>query len=228
MQGYYNMLRNHKIYDLVETYTKVSRGGSSSVVSGNLVAYEPSIAEPLNSYELQTSTPLTNFVPSVTSSSNFSMDARYQSLISFDQYDASNNILQEHKMYDENHAFIWDYSHGYPIAKVENAALSDIAYTSFEADGTVTGRSRTPRVIEACRRCQGIYLITLRAPIPLPKPGSIPAPLISSAIWSQNGALSISNGTAGQTGPTLGSWTVLRTPGYRRRVGQCQRDGADR
>jgi hypothetical protein len=33
-------------------------------------------------------------------------------------------------------SYIWDYRHSNPIAEVSNAVQADIAYTSFEADGT--------------------------------------------------------------------------------------------
>jgi hypothetical protein len=35
-----------------------------------------------------------------------------------------------------NISYIWDYRHALPIANVKNAGQADIAYTSFEADGT--------------------------------------------------------------------------------------------
>jgi hypothetical protein len=51
-------------------------------------------------------------------------------------YDQRGNIQQMQKTNDEMLSYIWDYKSMYPIATVKNAAQSDIAYTSFEADGT--------------------------------------------------------------------------------------------
>jgi YD repeat-containing protein len=52
-------------------------------------------------------------------------------------YEPSFNNLQE--IYSDNSyntAYLWDYLGQYPIAEVKNAVATDIAYTSFEADGT--------------------------------------------------------------------------------------------
>ena len=56
--------------------------------------------------------------------------------IKFNSYDKYGNILQQQKANGEYHSYVWDYYSAYPIAQVINAAQVDIAYTSFEADGT--------------------------------------------------------------------------------------------
>jgi YD repeat-containing protein len=63
---------------------------------------------------------------------NFPVESRLQ----FYNYDASGNILQDAKTADVNHTYIWDYNNSYPIAQVTNAAQSDVAFTSFEANGS--------------------------------------------------------------------------------------------
>jgi hypothetical protein len=59
-----------------------------------------------------------------------------ESRLQFYNYDNHGNILQDAKASDVNYSFIWDYNSAYPIAQVTNAAQSDVAYTSFESDGT--------------------------------------------------------------------------------------------
>ncbi|HEY6902434.1 MAG TPA: hypothetical protein VI233_17375, partial [Puia sp.] len=52
------------------------------------------------------------------------------------KYDAFGNLVQQQKVDDLNSAYLWDYSGTYPIAKTVNATSDQMAYTSFEADGT--------------------------------------------------------------------------------------------
>jgi hypothetical protein len=55
--------------------------------------------------------------------------------IFYDQYDAGGNLLQYTKKNNSN-SIIWDYNSNYVIAEVQNAVTSNVAYTSFESDGT--------------------------------------------------------------------------------------------
>jgi YD repeat-containing protein len=59
----------------------------------------------------------------------------YEKKINFSSYDYLNNIIQYSKINDVSQSYIWDYNKELPIAEVKNASISDIAYTSFEADG---------------------------------------------------------------------------------------------
>jgi hypothetical protein len=54
----------------------------------------------------------------------------------YDDYDAKGNLLQQSRINDTKLSYIWDYSSSYPIAAVSNATDQQIAFTSFEADGT--------------------------------------------------------------------------------------------
>ncbi len=56
--------------------------------------------------------------------------------LQFDNYDTYGNILEQNKINDQHMSYIWDYQNEYPIAEARNAQINDIAYTSFEADGT--------------------------------------------------------------------------------------------
>jgi hypothetical protein len=59
----------------------------------------------------------------------------YKTAVSFAGYDDRGNVLQMEKQGDMPTSFVWDYNKTYPVAQVVNAGSSDIAYTSFEADG---------------------------------------------------------------------------------------------
>jgi len=56
--------------------------------------------------------------------------------IDFLQYDNYANLASQQKANDLLNTYIWDYSQSYPIASVANADSADVAYTSFEANGT--------------------------------------------------------------------------------------------
>lgn len=91
---------------------------------------------PYQTYKLDIQSPITNFTPFSVSGNSTSMDSRNRLMVSFDHYDASNNI-QQYTSTDQNPVtIIWDYNHVYPIAQVKNAVIADAAATSFEADGT--------------------------------------------------------------------------------------------
>ena len=50
-------------------------------------------------------------------------------------YDTQGNVLEQAKEQDVNTAYVWDYLYKYPVAEVVNASYSEVAYTSFEAEG---------------------------------------------------------------------------------------------
>lgn len=79
-------------------------------------------------------TPDNNVLPSSVQTADYAnpLDTR----IVFNKYDLKGNINDMQKANDMLHGFLWDYTANYPVAKVENASVSQIAYTSFEADGT--------------------------------------------------------------------------------------------
>jgi hypothetical protein len=78
-------------------------------------------------------TPSTSFTPAAVSGSTISKDSRY---LDETVYQFSNGNPQQVTPHSGIAVvYIWDYLHEEPIAKVTNAAVSQVAYTSFEADG---------------------------------------------------------------------------------------------
>jgi hypothetical protein len=59
-----------------------------------------------------------------------------ESRVQFNRYDQFGNLLEQQKVSDLKHTYIWDYQKTYPVAEVVNADSANIAYTSFEADGS--------------------------------------------------------------------------------------------
>jgi YD repeat-containing protein len=58
-----------------------------------------------------------------------------ENLVQYEQYDYYGNPLQFTSLDGAKNSFIWDYNNEIPVAEVKNALATDIAYTSFEADG---------------------------------------------------------------------------------------------
>ncbi|MDF2191563.1 hypothetical protein [Paraflavitalea sp. CAU 1676] len=60
----------------------------------------------------------------------------YETRLRYLSYDNDGNPLNVSKETDVPMAYVWDYNKSYPVAEVTNAADNEIAFTSFEADGT--------------------------------------------------------------------------------------------
>ena len=69
-----------------------------------------------------------NFIPPV-------LDQKYKLRETFNAYDANGNVLNEIKEGQISISYLWDYNKTLLVAKVDNAAPNQIAYTGFEADG---------------------------------------------------------------------------------------------
>jgi hypothetical protein len=55
--------------------------------------------------------------------------------VTVNSYDLYGNILQATPKDGIVKSFIWDYQYKFPVAEISNATTTNIAYTSFEADG---------------------------------------------------------------------------------------------
>ncbi|GAA3968809.1 hypothetical protein GCM10022210_17090 [Mucilaginibacter dorajii] len=85
-------------------------------------------------YKLDVPNPVNNFAPMSVSGSTVNQDSRYRQLISFDAYDAKNNIAQYTVTGQLPVSIYWDYRGMLPVAQVKNADTLSFAYTSFEGE----------------------------------------------------------------------------------------------
>jgi hypothetical protein len=162
---------------------------------------------------LSVSQPLTDFVPSTVSSGSLTGDSRYVQMISFDQYDGQNNIIQYTPRNATPTAILWDYQSEQPVAQVKNAttiygSYTQAAYTGFEADG------------KGNWSFSGIPVFNMTAPAgtmvyPLSS-GSISLPALLDntksyvlSYWSNNGAATVYAGSylTGAAMTTVNGWT---------------------
>lgn len=114
------------------TYRSDVTGTNKRLVSSTLTSWDLPRRIALKQYELECAAPITDFTPAYLQSDVLIKDNRYKEKMSYNQYDAFNNILEMQKPDDVKESYIWHNT--YPAARVINASQSDIAYTSFETD----------------------------------------------------------------------------------------------
>ena len=192
-------------------------GSSTGYMTGaqlnlyRLLASNNNTAVPDRIYKLDIQSPITNFTPFSINGNTTSMDSRNRQMASFDQYDGNNN-LQQYTTTDQNPvSIIWDYVNKYPIAQVKNAVITDVAATSFEADGygnwspytgTITTLTAPPFPPTGTK----YYHLTTSAT--LSKSGLVSGNTYIISYWSGNGVYSITGGTGSYTtGKKIGVWT---------------------
>jgi hypothetical protein len=150
--------------------------------------------------------PVGDFQPYAISGNTSSQDSRYRQMISFDSYDNTNNIAQYTATDQTPVAILWDYKNLYPIAQVRNAVLTDIAFTSFEADGNgnwnVTSTTRDTVNFITGKKSYNLSSGSIS------KTGLVSAKVYMVTYWSRNGSYSISGGTVtSKTGRVVNGWT---------------------
>jgi hypothetical protein len=129
---------------VTENIEKVDSLYNPGVVAGYVTGATESRYKQLSSlvmemdkvYKLDLAYPVTDFTHMTVSGNTYSQDSRYRQLIGFDAYDAANNVAQYTIPGAKPVAILWDYRNVSPIAQIKSAALTDVAYTSFEADGS--------------------------------------------------------------------------------------------
>jgi hypothetical protein len=126
-------------------------------------------------------------------------DTRFQ----YNNYDSIGNILTESKAGDKPVSMIYDYTRLYPIAQVQGAAQADIAYTSFEANGT--GNWTIPDTIRNRAAAITGNISYSLANGNISKTGLAGTTTYIVSYWSTGGSMTV-NGSSGTAG------TVVNTP----------------
>ena len=122
-------------------------------------------------------------------------------------FDNNGNVLQVAKNSDVNHAYLWDYNKANPIAEVVNAAQSDIAYTSFEADGS--GNWGIPSGLRDPGSITGLSCYNL-ANGSCTRSGLTGAATYIVSYWSKSHSGYAVSGTINTVqGKTIGGWTYF-------------------
>jgi len=206
-QGIQNLEAKHIVSAPVEKYVQKQKADGTNIgaTSYVLTSYNSTLPTPSLAYVSMLSAPNTGFAASTITTGGLVKDAAYQPLISFDNYDAYGNLIQQHKVNDINHAYIWDYNNSLLIAEVTNAATNEIAYTSFEADGTGNWTFTDP-ARNTSFKMTGSQSYTITTGKTISKSGLTSGKTYVVSYWSRNGAISV-NGVAATTGVTRSGWT---------------------
>lgn len=110
----------------------------------------------------------------------------------FFSYDINSNPLQVSKTDDVVTSYIWDYKNTYAIAQVINASQSDIAYTSFEADGTGSWSNvNQANILSDVKAVSGTNLYNFNSTA-LSKSGLNSSSTYIVSYWSNSGVYSVS------------------------------------
>jgi len=133
------MISHNMVSEVIEKSDSLYYPGSASgfVNGGQLSTYKilPSNVAALDKqYQLDVGSPVSDFQGFSINGNAASQDSRYRQMISFDGYDNGNSISQYTPIDQTPVSILWNYNHTYPVAQVKKAAVTDIAYTSFEAD----------------------------------------------------------------------------------------------
>ncbi|WP_439481728.1 hypothetical protein [Cyclobacterium plantarum] len=139
---YDQMYQQNRLHVPIETYTIVKEGdqGSERIVSGRINTYKeiyPGSGKYHKSliHFLETARPLelTTYSPgNFDASGNLLMDQHYRPGLRLDQYDQSGNLVQMTRIAGPPAAFLYGYAGALPVAIVENAPWTQVAFSSFE------------------------------------------------------------------------------------------------
>ena len=115
----------------------------------------------------------------------------YETRMSYSSYDSYGNPLSVSKDKDVHLSYIWDYQHRNPIAEVINGDPSEIAYTSFEADGSGNWTGINSGNVTTGSGITGSKFYNLNA-TGLSMAGLSASKEYTVTYWSTNGAYSVS------------------------------------
>jgi YD repeat-containing protein len=131
--GIKNLITNKMISAPVENYTvKTMADGSKYVIGGTLTTYYQDRPLPDKIYSLELVTPvlLSTFTPCyINTGGAFVKDSRYKLQVSFDNYDALQNLSEQHKEGAIHSTYIWGYNSQYPVAKIVGSDYTTVNNT---------------------------------------------------------------------------------------------------
>ncbi len=206
-----NMIDRNMVSEVIEKTDSLYFGGSTT--DGKITGAQLNIYKSLTGgsmvmdkeYRLDQTGPVSDFQPFAISGNTTGMDSRYRQLINFDAYDNANNIAQYTPVDQIPVTIIWDYENVYPIAQVKNAMLADVAYTSFEADGS--GNWSIGSALRSGSAITGMQSYDLSNGN-ITKSGLTVGKKYIISYWSSGGSLSVTGGTtSSRTGRTVNNWT---------------------
>jgi hypothetical protein len=210
-----NMVTNRVISPMIEKEVWLKRDANdSALISGEVTQFDQTIFKPVSEFAIETTASIQSLNNETVSGGKYSSmlcTSQYALKGQF-QYDGHNNPSTVNKASDINVSYIWDYKNSQIIAQVTNALPSDIAYTSFEADGvgnwTFTGVSSL-----AAQQMTGNYCYNLgQTSGNITKSGLTSANYYIISYWTSNSSAYTITGTQSGyplKGKTINGWTYF-------------------
>lgn len=201
------LLQTKHVIVPVESYKELYTGtGTKKYFDGQYNVFNTSLPTFKQIYSLETAVPVTAFSPSALGAGNMTKNSAYKSRIRFSGYDATGHLLEQGKEGDMLLSYIWDYSGTRPVAEVMNSAQTDIAYTSFEADGkgnwTFTGIPVADATAPTGSKCYTLGTAISRT-------GLSATTTYIVSYWKKSGSVTV-NGAAGTAGTSTNGWTYYQ------------------
>ncbi|MDB5008614.1 MAG: hypothetical protein JWP45_3007 [Mucilaginibacter sp.] len=139
-----DMVRHYMLAVPIESVSTLQAGSSVSVTGGMLNRFKPGGGGLLDTvFSLRASNPIpqANFKFSNQalgamngSYTAYQIDQRYIPKSFYQFYDSKNNLIQSQNIGEPSSSVIWGYNQDIPIAQISNAAINQVAYTSFETN----------------------------------------------------------------------------------------------
>jgi YD repeat-containing protein len=118
--------RNMQVYAIEKWQTVTKPSQSPKVTAGMLTKYKQApyngIIVPDKQSSLILSSPITNFQVSSIGSGQLVNDSRYDTVINFNRYNNSGDIVEIQKSNDIKESYLWAYNGAYPVAKIVGAS----------------------------------------------------------------------------------------------------------
>jgi YD repeat-containing protein len=215
----------HALAQLVEQTTTRTTPIDTVVIQSNITLSQvlaPGVVVAARQLSLRTPTPLAwlSFKPAQLLAGRLKTDTRYEDRVIFDSYDVQRQLAQAHVPGGLPTSYLWDMHTGQPLAKVANAAVKQVAVTSFEPNASGQWEYDTKQGIgqHLVKHSghTGIWAYQLDSNWPISR-DAIPAGEYEVACWYKGSQAPVLLGTAGipigifyPTGPTIGGWQAVR------------------
>ncbi|WP_217698812.1 hypothetical protein, partial [Sediminibacterium ginsengisoli] len=205
----YWMQENNVLNPVIESYTVRKIGSNEFMLSATRNEYNlfndaqgSTVAMPAGSSQLEVSDYLQK-------SSFLANTGDFYIRQTQAEYDSVLNLAAQWKINDVKQTFLWSYNNQYPVAVVTNAAATEIAYSSFEADGKGNWQYGASGVTRDLTAVTGDHHYRLSS-------GNISRSGLNSnttyilSYWLKSGSASVNGGSAGTSVATRNGWTLYQ------------------
>jgi YD repeat-containing protein len=188
VNGLVYLINNNIVNVPIEQINTTNSGGNTYVTGGKLIVFNSNQPTVSKLYKLSLSNPvlLSSFVKSyINSNGTFVFDQHYELAGQF-YYNAKGQVIEYlERTNGPHHSILWDYNSTDQIAQVANSVQGDIAYTSFEADGS--GNWTIPSSTRNSTGASGLQSYNLSNGS-LSKAGLSASNTYTISYWTQNSA----------------------------------------